>query len=223
MNVLAIGAHPDDVELGCGATLAAHRARGDSIALLVMTPGEHGPQAAISRVSEQEEAAKILGARLYWGPFQDGAVPEGREAVDLIQSVIEEVGADVIYTHASHDSHQDHRATAASSLAAARRATRLITYEAPTSLGFVPSLFVDVEGFVERKLAAIRAHESQVEKNRLVDLEAVAAQARWRGFQARLHYAEGFVAERFSWDLFADASLIEPADPVLLAVAGAVG
>jgi LmbE family N-acetylglucosaminyl deacetylase len=223
MNVLAIGAHPDDIELGCGATLAAHAARGDSIALLVMTPGEHGPQAAISRVSEQEEAARVLGGRLFWGPFQDGAVPEGREAVELIESVIMETRADVIYTHAIHDSHQDHRATAASSLAAGRRATRLITYEAPTSLGFVPSLFVDVEGFVEKKLDAIRAHESQVEKNRLVDLEAVAAQARFRGFQARLHYAEGFIAERFSWELFADAGAIEPADTVMLAVAHAVG
>jgi LmbE family N-acetylglucosaminyl deacetylase len=223
MNVLAIGAHPDDIELGCGATLAAHAARGDSIALLVMTPGEHGPQAARPRVSEQEEAARILGAQLYWGPFQDGAVPDGREAVELIESVIEETGADVIYTHAIHDSHQDHRATAASSLAAARRATRLVTYEAPTSLGFVPSLFVDVEGFLEKKLDAIRAHESQVQKNRLVDLEAVEAQARWRGFQARLHQAEGFVAERFSWDLFADAAVIEPADPVMLTVARAVG
>jgi len=223
MNVLAIGAHPDDIELGCGATLAAHAARGDSISLLVMTTGEHGPQAAISRVSEQEKAARILGARLYWGPFHDGAVPEGREAVELIESVIEEAGADVIYTHASHDSHQDHRATAVSSLAAARRATRLVTYEAPTSLGFVPTLFVDVEGFVEKKIEAIRAHESQVEKNRLVDLEAVEAQARWRGFQARMHHAEGFVAERFRWDLFADAAVIEPAEPVVLAVARAVG
>ena len=50
MNILAIGAHPDDVELGCGATLAAHTARGDNVAMLIMTTGEQGPQAGCSRI-----------------------------------------------------------------------------------------------------------------------------------------------------------------------------
>ena len=59
--------------------------------------------------------------------------------------------------------------------------------------------------FVEQKLDLIRAHESQVLKNRLVDLEAVAAQARYRGFQGRVHYAEAFEIERFVWDLSAGA------------------
>jgi LmbE family N-acetylglucosaminyl deacetylase len=221
MDVLAIGAHPDDIELGCGATLAAHAARGDAVALLVMTPGEHGPQSAISRIAEQEDAARILGARLYWGPFRDGAVPEGRASVELIDSVIQETRANVIYAHAAADSHQDHRVTARASLAAARRSVRVVAYETPTSLGFVPSLFVDVECFLEAKLAAIRAHQSQVQKNRLVDLEAVQAQARWRGFQARLHYAEGFAVERFTWDLL-DSS-VTAADPLVLVEEEAVG
>src|SRR5579871_1121812 len=72
VRVLAIGAHPDDVELGCGATLAAHRARQDEVALLVLTTGEQGPQAAASRVEEQQQAADKLGATLYWGSFDDG-------------------------------------------------------------------------------------------------------------------------------------------------------
>jgi LmbE family N-acetylglucosaminyl deacetylase len=223
MNVLAIGAHPDDIELGCGGTLAAHAARGDRVSLLVMTPGENGPQAARSRITEQEEAASLLGARLYWGPFRDGAVPEGRESVELIDSVIEATRADVVYTHAVSDSHQDHRATARSSIAAARRTTRVVSYEAPTSLGFVPSLFVDVEGFVEKKLELLRAHGSQVLKNRLVDLEAVQAQARWRGFQARIHYAEGFAVERFTWDLFEEAATAMADDRLMLVVGEAAG
>ena len=76
-------------------------------------------------------------------------------------------------------------------------------YEAPTSKQFVPSFFVDITEFLESKLASIRAHVSQVQKNRLVDLEAVAAQARYRGFEARIghRYAEGFAVDRFVWDL----------------------
>jgi LmbE family N-acetylglucosaminyl deacetylase len=96
-------------------------------------------------------------------------------------------------------------------------------YEAPTSREFVPAVFVDVESFIDKKLEAIRAHESQVQKNRLVDLEAIQAQARWRGFQARLHFAEGFAVERFAWDLFDESAAGAAADPLMLVVGEAVG
>lgn len=204
MNVLAIGAHPDDIELGCGAALLAHRRRGDAVAMLVMTTGESGPQDSRSRIQEQEDAAQLLDANLYWGGFQDGAVPEGRSTVDAIQAVLREVGAEVIYSHSPRDTHQDHRAVGLATLAAARRSQRALLYEAPTSQGFNPTVFVDVAGLVEAKLDLLRAHVSQVLKNGLVDLEAVEAQARYRGFQARARYAEAFQAERFVWDLTAD-------------------
>ncbi len=201
MNVLAIGAHPDDIELGCGATLLAHRRRGDRVTLLVMTTGEQGPQDARSRAQEQEDAAAILGAELIWGGFPDGEVPEGRAAIEFIERVVRDLGARVIYTHSPRDTHQDHRAAAVASLAAARRLSRVLLYEAPTSQGFTPSLFVDVDGLVEAKVDLLRAHVSQVLKNGLVDLEAVEAAARYRGFQARIRHAEGFETERFVWDL----------------------
>jgi len=200
VNVLAIGAHPDDVELGCGAALVGHARGGHRVTLLVMTTGERGPQAARSRVQEQEDAAALLGAELVWGNFVDGEVPDGREAVDVIEAALRESGADVVYTHASADSHQDHRATAVASLAACRRLPTVLMYESPTSVGFTPSVFVDAHGRVEGKLDLLRAHVSQVLKNGLVDLEAIESQARYRGFQARLRHAEGFVVDRFRWD-----------------------
>ena len=203
MRILAIGAHPDDVELGCGGSLFAHRAAGDSIALLVMTMGERGPQSLESRVHEQEDAASLLEAQLMWGGLDDGAVPDGPETVGLIDAAVRELEPDVIYTHSPHDTHQDHRATSVATLAAARRTARVLMYEAPTSKQFVPSFFVDITDFLDLKVASIRAHESQVQKNRLVDLEAVAAQARYRGFEARIGHrcAEGFAVDRFVWDL----------------------
>ncbi len=201
MKVIAIGAHPDDIELGCGATLLAHRRRGDEVTLLVMTTGEEGPQDARSRIEEQEDAARILGARLFWGGFPDGAVPENREPIEVIQAVVDEVGADLVYTHALEDTHQDHRATARASFAAARRLSQILHYEAPTSQRFVPSFYVDVEGLVDAKLDLLRTHVSQVLKNGLVDLEAIEALARYRGFQARIRNAEAFTTDRFVWDL----------------------
>ncbi len=217
MKILAVGAHPDDVELGCGAALIAHRARGDEVAMLVLTHGESGPQADSSRMDEQREAARILGARLYWGGFQDGAVPDDRSTVAVIERVLRETGADMLYTHVPRDTHQDHRAAGAASLAAARGTSRVLMYETPSTRAFSPTVFVDVEPHLEGKLAALRAHMSQVLKNRMVDLEAVAAQARYRGFQARLRHAEGFETDRFTWDLSLPAAAAAGREAVALA------
>lgn len=199
MHVLAVGAHPDDIELGCAGTLLAHREAGDRVWMLVMTSGERGPSDIGSRVEEQEEAAELLGATLMWGGFQDGAIPEGRPCVDVVQEAIDDAAADIVYTHAPNDTHQDHRATAVGSLAAARRLERVCLYEGPTTTDFRPSLHVDVAGTLERKIDALRAHVSQVLKNGLVDLEAIEALARHRGFQARIRQAEAFETERFVW------------------------
>jgi LmbE family N-acetylglucosaminyl deacetylase len=202
-SVLAVGAHPDDIELGCGGALLAHRAQGDDVAMLVLTKGERGPQDSQPRVREQEAAAALMGADLYWGDFEDGAVPEGRATIDLIDALIAELQVDVLYTHAPSDTHQDHRAAYTASMSAARRVSRVLLYESPTTDQFVPNVFVDVGAVLERKLQSIRAHRSQVLKNRLVDLEAVEAQARYRAFGSRMGHghAEGFVVHRFLWDL----------------------
>jgi LmbE family N-acetylglucosaminyl deacetylase len=199
--VLAVGAHPDDIELGCGAALIAHRLRGDRVALLVMTTGEQGPQHALSRVREQQDAADLLGAELFWGDFSDGDVPEDARAVAAIESVMTSVGADTVYTHAERDTHQDHRSTARATLAACRRISNVLCYESPTTIDFSPDVFVDADGRVEAKVDLLRAHMSQVLKNGLVDLEGVEAQARYRGFTARLRWAEAFESHRFVWDL----------------------
>jgi len=204
MRVLAVGAHPDDIELGCGAALLAHKSRGDQITLLVMTTGEEGPQHARSRSLEQEEAAGLLGADLLWGGFCDGEIPVGKPAVTVVEEAIKAAGADMIYTHGSADTHQDHRHTAAATLSAARRCRRVLQYEAPTSIDFNPTVFIDVAEFVLGKLDVLRAHTSQVLKNGLVDLEAVEAQARFYGFKARLRYAEGFATGRFVWSVGQD-------------------
>jgi len=201
VNVLAVGAHPDDIELGCGGALLAHRRRGDRLGLLVMTTGEQGPQASRSRVQEQEDAAALVGAELMWGGFEDGAVPEGRAAIDVIEEAARALAAEIVYTHTPQDTHQDHRATAVATLAACRRLSRILMYEAPTSVSFAPSVFVDLNGLVEAKVDLLRAHVSQVLKNGLVDLEAIEAQARYRGFQARLRQAEAFETDRFVLDL----------------------
>jgi len=155
----------------------------------------------MSRRSEQEDAASRLGVQLTWGGFDDGSVPDGPDAIALIDQVIAASAAETLYTHASRDTHQDHRATATACLAAARRLPTVLQFETPSTQGFEPTVYVDVGDTLDDKMVLLRSHLSQVLRQGPVDLEAIEAQARFRGFQGRIRYAEAFESERLAWDL----------------------
>ncbi|MGY1639575.1 PIG-L deacetylase family protein [Geodermatophilus sp. SYSU D00703] len=203
-KVLAVGAHPDDIELGCGATLLAHAAAGDSVTMLVMTGGENGPgdsRQVVGRRAEQERAARSLGAQLRWGGLTDCLVTADAATVGIVERVVNEIEADLVYVHAPDDSHQDHRAVAAVTLSAARRLSRVLHYQSPSTLSFSPSVYVDVTAYISGKLAALKAHASQVEMSAMVEPDAVVASARHWGAQARIGYAEAFAPTRVVMDL----------------------
>jgi LmbE family N-acetylglucosaminyl deacetylase len=218
MKVLAVGAHPDDIELGCAGALMRHVRAGDEVTMLVMTTGDRGPQGARSRVSEQKEASRIIGARLVWGHFDDGSIPSGRESVSVVDAAVRDLDADVVYVHAPNDSHQDHVATSLAAAAAARRTARILYYQSPSTTVFEPNVFVDVEDTVKGKIDALRAHWSQVTQCEFVDLEAVEAGCRYWGSRARISYAEPFETPRFVWDIVpAAARTLSPAVTGLVA------
>ncbi|MBO0728318.1 MAG: PIG-L family deacetylase [Acidimicrobiaceae bacterium] len=207
-SVLAIGGHPDDVELGCGAALLAHRAVGHRTAMLVMTGGEQSRRGTGLRCREQEAAARTLGAQLFWGGFVDCEVPADRRSIDRIEEIIAVIDPDLVYVHAPDDAHQDHRTVAAAAVSAARRQCRILYYATPSTLRFEPTVFVDVEPYIDGKLSALACHESQVNAES-VWLDAVAASARHWGAMARIGLAEAFVPVRFVWDVGASLTSAE--------------
>jgi len=178
-SVLAVGAHAGDIEAGCAATLAAHRAAGDSVTLLVLAD----PAPAT------EAAARTLDCLLVKGKITDGEVRADPATIAAVENVITGVDADVIYVHAPDDSTADHRAAAAATLSAARHGSRVLHYPGPSTLRFEPSVFVDVSEHLDRKLAV------------LSDPEVATASARYFGALARVRYAEAFAPTRFVWDL----------------------
>ncbi len=136
-----------------------------------------------------------------WGPFDDGMIPVGREIVTVLDEAVAVTGAEIIYTHAPHDTHQDHVATSQAALAAARRMSRVLFYQSPSTTSFDPTVFVNVERTLGAKLDALRAHWSQVMQCAMVDLEAVEVGARFWGTRAKVSYAEAFVSPRFVWEI----------------------
>jgi LmbE family N-acetylglucosaminyl deacetylase len=200
MRVLAVGAHPDDVELGCAGTLARHAGAGDQVTMLVLTGGGGRPGGIARRAAEQEAAARVIGADLRWGGFPDGSITTDRPAVELLDALLAELRPDVVYGHAPSDTHQDHRAAATLLLAAARRLPRLLLFRGPSTDRFTAAVYVDVSATIDVKLDALRAHRSEILGNDRVDLEVVEAQARACGHDARVRFAEAFETPRFLWD-----------------------
>jgi LmbE family N-acetylglucosaminyl deacetylase len=203
MNILAIGAHPDDIELGCAGTLLRYARAGHHVFYLIMSEGARGGDAAV-RVHEQEEAARRLGVKkVFWGKCVDTQFQVGREMITLIEQVCDEIKPDEVYVNHADDSHQDHRALAKAVVSATRYVPRVLFYEDYTSMDFNPEIFVDITDVIDQKVEVIKMHTSQITRVRSVRkggldmLESVHAVAHFRGFQGKVRYAEGFKALRY--------------------------
>ena len=199
MRILALGCHPDDIEFGCGGTLCKYARAGHEVHMMVMTEGSAGGDGRARR-KEQEEAARLIGCReLHWGAYADTELPLDRELIHSLERVIERIEPAFIFVHYGDDTHQDHRVLSQATITATRYTRNVLFYEGPTTQNFTPTVFVAVNETIDRKIAALRAHASQVEKTNIGDLnivEMVEAAARFRGTQARIKHAEGFAPLR---------------------------
>ncbi|MBI4397193.1 MAG: PIG-L family deacetylase [Elusimicrobia bacterium] len=202
MNILVIGPHPDDLEYGCGGTLAKMTHQGHHVHLLIMTGGEMGGQAFVRR-REQETSAKLLNAKLYWGRWTDTQVPINKDVIQDIENIIHLVKPTLILVPYYNDTHQDHRNVSQATISATRYARNVLFYEAPTSVDFTPTIFVDIGKYLNKKFSLLRAHKSQVFQTKVTDLSIIENSrscAIFRGFQNRVKYAEGFAPLRLALD-----------------------
>lgn len=189
-RILAIGAHPDDVEIGVGGILLAHRDTGDATAVLTMSRGSRGGDHVL-RAEESSQAADILGARLFLEDLDDTRIPEGDPTVGIIERVIAEFEPTIVYTHTIHDVHQDHRNVHRASLVAARRVPGVYCYESPSAtVDFHPARFASIEPHIDEKLEVIRAYRTQAETRAYLDPELIRSTGRYWGRFGDARYCE---------------------------------
>lgn len=180
-RVLAIGAHPDDVEIGVGGILLAHRAAGDSVAVLTLSHGARGGDGE-RRADEAARAAGLLDVRLFLEDLEDTRIPESDPTVGLIEQVIAEAEPTIIYTHTVSDLHQDHRNVHHATMVAARRVPSVCCYQSPSAtVEFQPARFVGIDDFIDRKVEVIDAYRSQTEMRSYLEEDLVRATARYWG------------------------------------------
>ena len=191
-KVLAIGAHPDDVEIGCGGALLRHKADGADISILTLTCGANGGMSG-TRQCEAAAAAMQLGANLIMADFKDTKVPSGAASIQKISEVVRSFQPDFVYTHTASDTHQDHISVHQASLVAARSVRNVLCYQSPSStIDFRPTRFVDVGDAMEEKIRLIGNHRSQTSKCKYLEEEFILATARYWGRYAGYAEVEPF-------------------------------
>ena len=215
MKILAIGSHPDDIEIFMYGFLCACLERGDQIILSIATDGSMGGvnkglKLANKRKLETENGLKHLGKPIFLN-FQDGSLHDETMAPKIIKEIIYDNQPDLIVTHAPEDYHPDHRALSKYVSNATGFLCPILLSDTLMGVKFEPDYYVDITSFFELKANAILAHESQNPKK---FLEATKVLNRFRSAQCNEpagHYAEAFRFEkRFP---FSDIRQLLPASP----------
>ena len=215
--VLAVGAHPDDVEFSCGGTLAALAARGIEVHIAVVTDGWcgsytlPGPEIARVRLGEARRAAEICGAAslTHLGMHDQGSETTIERRRDLV-NLIRRLGATVLIGQSPVDYHVDHRNAAQLAFEARCAAgvpnfadepplgwtPHLAVMDTNMGVGFEPHLWVDVTPVWDTKVAMLAAHASQLAMEDTLygagPVEMMEVLARFRGAQRAVRYAEAF-------------------------------
>lgn len=218
MRVLAIGCHPDDLEIGCGGTLAKYADSGNDVFMCHIANGNMGhavlmpDELRMMRTAEAERSGELLGAkRVFNIDIPDLVVDSTNEqTVKRVIEVIREVKPDVIITHSPEDYMTDHIETGKIVFNASFSSSvphygkgevhgliaPLCYMDTLAGVNFLPEEYVDITNTLERKLNAVDKHESQVKWMRDHDgidfLDFVRTVSKFRGLQCGVKYAEGF-------------------------------
>jgi bacillithiol biosynthesis deacetylase BshB1 len=225
LDILAFGAHPDDVELGCAGTLLGAIAEGKKVGVIDLTKGELGTRGTISqRLSESQLASEVLGLSIRENlGMADGFFINNKEHQLIVIETIRRFQPSIIFCNAPEDRHPDHGRAASlieeaaflSGLEKIKTSHEGIAQEAwrPTQVfhyiqarSLTPHFVVDISKHIEKKMESIMAYQSQFynpnsnEPDTFISsaafLEFVKGRAKELGQQIGVQYAEGFITKK---------------------------
>jgi len=221
MKVLAIGAHPDDLELLCGGTLALYRKRDHEVFMCHVCDGNTGslvyPSEELTRIRREEaiESAKLIHAESIWGGMSDGEVTIDLKSRIKIIDVIRQTKPDVVITHHPNDYHSDHINVSKLTFEAIyltnlklfktnypglNKIPVLYYMDTLAGVNFIPVEYVDISETIDIKINMMLKMKSQLgwlkEMHNTDAGEFIRIVARFRGFQAGVPFAEAFVQQQ---------------------------
>lgn len=206
MNVLGVGAHFDDLELGCSGTLIKHVNNGDRVIMLVITNSSYknhsGDLIRGGDVAYKEgvEATNIIGAELICMSYETFFVPFEESLTKELNRYIEEFDIDIIYSPWIYDLHRDHHYAAKNTLMAGRHVPRFLMYRSnyyDTEQLFRGNFYSDITDVMDKKIEVIKVHKSELERVRYKWLEFFKNQNFNDGQKIGVKYAECFEIIRY--------------------------
>ena len=205
MKILAIGAHLDDIEIACGGTLAKSVISGHEVKVLIMSKsGYTNKEGRIQRSDDVavKEGLNALHTLSIYDieilDFETKDIPFRSDVVNAIDVCMAKYNPDIVFTHHPFDTHQAHEGVSKASIAAARRKNTVFFYEPITPSGrsyvaFKPTLYVDIESTLDKKIEALKCHTSEYNKFGAEDwIEGVRCRCGFRGYEIGKKYAEAF-------------------------------
>ena len=226
LDILAFGAHPDDIELGCGATIAKEVSLGKKVGIVDLTRGELGTRGSAElRIIEANNAAKILGVSVRENlGFADGFFTNDKKHQLEIIKLIRKYRPDIVLCNAIVDRHIDH-GKGSKLVSDACFLSGLMKIETelegkqqekwrPKQVyhyiqwkNIAPDFVIDVTGFIHKKQAAVLAYSSQFYDPNSKEpespitsktfIESINYRSRDLGRLIGVEYAEGFTSERY--------------------------
>ena len=206
-NILAVGAHFDDIELGCGGSIAKHSKNGDNVYVFVATlSGFSNPYKKSIRKNslakkEGKKAMKVLGIKkLYSGKFKTLKVEFNEELNVEILKIIEKHKIDLVYGHWLGDIHHDHQAVGKSTLHSARHVKNILLYRSnwyDSGISFNGNFYVDISKTWEIKKKSIEMHKSEMERTGKKWIKFFHNEAINAGQKINVKYAEVFEVVKF--------------------------
>ena len=203
-KILAIGAHFDDVEIGCGGALLRHRAHGDKIRIIVLTHSGYTEGNIFFRspedcLKEGVESAKILGAELVCLNLETLNLSFENRLIAILFEEISKYQPDRVYCHFDGDLHSDHMSAGSASVMASRSVPQVLLYRSNFGTPikpWQPTFFLDISGCLRAKLKLLEVFQSEKRKIGAWRRNALA-NAYINGSLAGVQWAEGFVVQRF--------------------------
>ena len=219
MNVLAIGCHPDDLEIQCGGTLAKYVKLGHKVFMCHIANGNMGHKLILPdelskiRDSEAKKAAAIIGAEAFSLDVDDLHVDSSNiEVRNKLNDIVRQTKPDIIITHYPQDYMRDHMETSRLAFDVSFTCTiphiksnypehekfpAVYYMDTLAGIGFIPTEYVDISDFIDIKMQANACHESQIkwmlEHDHIDFLDFIKTCNKYRGLQCSVPFAEGFI------------------------------
>lgn len=207
MNILAVGAHFDDIEIGCGASLKKLKDQGHQIYMFVGTTSGFVSATSYARLRsdsdalfEGEHTARLIGAELICGDFETFSLDYARGLNTLITQIVEKHHIDMVFTHWDRDAHHDHWSLAMAVYHGAKHVRRVLAYRSSwyeAGDSFSPNFYIDVSDYWEFKKQLLSCFKSEFARVGEKWISFCESDATLNGLKNDCRYAEGFQCVRW--------------------------